>query len=448
MSVPMTWGLRRPVILVPAGSAAWSEATKRSVLLHELGHIRRGDCLMHLLGPAGLRGVLVPSAGLAGGQAVAQDQRAGGRRRGPFLQHRPARLCRASGGHRRLRCAGLHLFGHVALPMASPSDLEGRVLAILDPQRNHRSLKRKTCYALMASRRVALDPCALLRLGYARGTSADVDRSAAAPVAGKGPGAAESASAKVDLYGDPIPAGAAMRLGTIRFRGEGMETHLALSPDGKTLISDHESKISFLETRSGRLLREINLPERNIQAFDVSPDGKTAALATTHFDAQRKDVFFSVAVLELGSGKERAKLEWSRLQGPDCRACRFTPDGATLVIAPGTERSPCGNVAAQQELLKYKFPGGEIEAIDVSPDGKLIAAATLDGVYLWPWLAGDQPVKLPIGAHRGTVIRFSPAGTLLAVGGEAASASTSGISRRPRWSMRSAARKTALILTP
>ena len=63
------------------------------------------------------------------------------------------------------------------------------------------------------------------------------------------------------------------------------------------------------------------------------------------------------------------------------------------------ERSPCGNVAAQQELLKYKFPGREIEAIDVSPDGKLIAAATLDGVYLWPWLAGDQPVKLPIGAR-------------------------------------------------
>ena len=62
---------------------------------------------------------------------------------------------------------GLHLFGHVALPMASPSDLEGRVLAILDPQRNHRSLKRKTCYALMLLAALLLIPCALLRLGYA-----------------------------------------------------------------------------------------------------------------------------------------------------------------------------------------------------------------------------------------------------------------------------------------
>ena len=50
VSIPMTWGLRRPVILVPTGSAAWSEESKRSVLLHELGHIRRGDCLVHLLG--------------------------------------------------------------------------------------------------------------------------------------------------------------------------------------------------------------------------------------------------------------------------------------------------------------------------------------------------------------------------------------------------------------
>ena len=51
--------------------------------------------------------------------------------------------------------------------MASPSDLEGRVLAILDPQRNHRSLKRKTCYALMLVAALLLIPCALLRLGYA-----------------------------------------------------------------------------------------------------------------------------------------------------------------------------------------------------------------------------------------------------------------------------------------
>ena len=62
---------------------------------------------------------------------------------------------------------GLPWFGHAALPMASPSDLERRVVAILDPRRNHRSLKRKTCYALLVLATLLLVPCAVLRLGYA-----------------------------------------------------------------------------------------------------------------------------------------------------------------------------------------------------------------------------------------------------------------------------------------
>jgi HEAT repeat protein len=53
------------------------------------------------------------------------------------------------------------------LPMAGRSDLEGRVLAILDPRRNRRSLKRKTCYALVLAALLFVVPCAILRLGYA-----------------------------------------------------------------------------------------------------------------------------------------------------------------------------------------------------------------------------------------------------------------------------------------
>ena len=163
----MTWGLRRPVILVPAGSAAWSEETKRSVLLHELGHIRRGDCLMHLLGR--LACVVYwfhPLVWLAARQLrktseqAADDVVLSSNIAPPdYAEH----LVGIAGQMR-----GLHLFGHVALPMASPSDLEGRVLAILDPQRNHRSLKRKTCYALMLLAAVLLIPCAIVAAGIRR----------------------------------------------------------------------------------------------------------------------------------------------------------------------------------------------------------------------------------------------------------------------------------------
>ncbi|MGA3043466.1 MAG: TonB family protein [Bryobacteraceae bacterium] len=51
-SMPMTFGMRRPAVLMPANASAWSDEKRRVVLLHELAHVRRRDAATHLLARA------------------------------------------------------------------------------------------------------------------------------------------------------------------------------------------------------------------------------------------------------------------------------------------------------------------------------------------------------------------------------------------------------------
>jgi beta-lactamase regulating signal transducer with metallopeptidase domain len=49
-SMPMTLGLFRPAVLLPEDAAAWPAQRRRVVLIHELAHVRRRDCLTQLIG--------------------------------------------------------------------------------------------------------------------------------------------------------------------------------------------------------------------------------------------------------------------------------------------------------------------------------------------------------------------------------------------------------------
>jgi len=144
-TTPATWGVWHPVILLPLDALAWSADRRRAVLLHELGHVRRLDvlvhhaatfvCALHWFDPL----VWLAVRGMRREREKACDDlvlAAGGRPSGYAAT--------LLGLVRRMRAASLPL--HAAAAFGLPgtargaSELEHRLTHLLDPMTRHTRL--------------------------------------------------------------------------------------------------------------------------------------------------------------------------------------------------------------------------------------------------------------------------------------------------------------------
>jgi HEAT repeat protein/beta-lactamase regulating signal transducer with metallopeptidase domain len=164
-SMPMAWGVFRSSVLMPADADGWPIERLRIVLLHELAHVKRHDCFTHLVAQLACAAYWFnPLAWMAAQRVRTERERAcddlviaSGTRGSDYADQLLdiARVMRAG------RFPGV--LAGATLAMAHRSQLEGRLMAILDPNVQRRSLTRVGVLAAVGLFAILIVPVAAVQ---------------------------------------------------------------------------------------------------------------------------------------------------------------------------------------------------------------------------------------------------------------------------------------------
>jgi WD40 repeat protein len=184
------------------------------------------------------------------------------------------------------------------------------------------------------------------------------------------------APARRDAFGDPLPAAARARLGTLHWRHGSGVSFVAYTPDGKGLITDSLDGIPRLwDVQTGAEVR------RFIRSVTPAPTSEDA------FD-------FLGLLRSIGYGSA------------------LSPDGRVLASGTSDGRITLWSVATGKELQTLKSSGTvAIVGLTFSPDGELLASKDNgETLRLWDVATGKQLRQMGKDANEGN--RFFPLGAL------------------------------------
>lgn len=185
--------------------------------------------------------------------------------------------------------------------------------------------------------------------------------------------------------------------------GKGWVTAIAISPDGKHVISgDYEDSARMWDIATGRQVKAFNV--EGVSSIAVSPDGKYAL-----FGGVMKIRLWDIA-------KDREIKTFSGHSGW-VRSVAFSPDGKYALSGSDDNAPKLWDIASGKELRSFGGYTQQVASVSVSSVGKkMLLGQEADFLNLWDTLTGRQikTIKHTLGVR---AVIISRDGTLAAAGG-------------------------------
>jgi RNA polymerase sigma factor (sigma-70 family) len=222
----------------------------------------------------------------------------------------------------------------------------------------------------------------------------------------------EASTPRADRGSDPLPAGAVLRLGSLRLRHKTRINSLAFASGGDVLIAaGDEGTIHFWKPATGEKLRSLD----GAGALAVSPDGKTLA-------AWQEE---TVALWNVATGEQIRKLSRpSAKVGRSPIPLRFAPDGRTIAGLVGENSASIWDVATGREQVHLPAHEKPIVCLGFTSDGKDLLTATgerQEDIVLRQWDAASgkerHTIRVPAPKRQAWLrpLAFSADGKTLAL---------------------------------
>lgn len=183
------------------------------------------------------------------------------------------------------------------------------------------------------------------------------------------------AGARGDTYGDPLPSGAVLRLGTVRYRQDSPIYRIAYTPDGRHFLTDgQDSVLRVWDAATGRIVRRIE-PDVGVMAdFAVTARGHLVMAMGTTLE-QGRGFVYRVTITEIGTGQPVDVGSWTV---DDARGFTVALCPDRQLVAAGMKKDGVRLLDAWTGAETGRFATGDLEAerIAFSRDGHLLAVKT------------------------------------------------------------------------